>query len=103
MIDPRTAAQIKACQGVYSLSDTARHFGVGKASVHRIWNGETHGAVAPGDTPNVVSKRVPKDILIDDGQVLLQRGLSLNEAADTLGVSKTTLYMTLRENTYIFV
>lgn len=97
MLNPDTVARIKACQGVYSLRDTARHFNVSPATVHKAWHGKTHTDVpAALEPPNVISKRVSADIIVEDGRTLLQRGLSLQEAADQIGVGKTTLYNHMR-------
>lgn len=98
MIDIQTIAQIKACEGVYSMGDTARHFGVSKDTVHRIWTGKAHTNVPAAVEPaNVISTRVPAEVIVEDGERLLGRGMSVAEAARQLGVSKTTMYQRLKE------
>jgi predicted DNA-binding protein (UPF0251 family) len=98
MLNPETVARIKACQGVYSLSDCARHFGVSKGSVHNVWNGKYHSQVQPANEPdNVRTTRVSKDVIHEDGRVLLERGLNVREAAAELGVSHVTLRKVLKE------
>lgn len=92
------AARIKACRGVYSLRDTARHFNVSPATVHAVWHNKRHTDVpeAP-EPPNVKSTRISPDIIVEEGRTLLERGLSLQEAADEIGVGRTTLYTHLRQ------
>jgi transposase len=92
VISPDTAARIKACRGVYSIGDTARHFGVAKSTVHGIWTGKRHEQVYETEPVNIKSSRIAPDILVDDGKTLIRRGMSVAEAADALGVSKSTLY-----------
>lgn len=99
MINPAVVAQIKACEGVYSLSDTARFFNVAKATVHRIWSGQRHTDVpeAP-EPPNVISTRVSPDIIRSDAQVLLERhNGNVRKAAVDIGVHPSTLYRYINE------
>lgn len=98
MINPDIAARIKACNGVYSIRDTANYFNVSKDTVHRIWTGRAHTNVSPASEPaNIKSSRVPAEVIIEDGRTLLQRGLSVSQVAERLGVSKTTVYDRLKE------
>lgn len=97
MINPDVVARIKACQGVYSVGDTANYFGVSKSTVHRIWNG-AHSHVAPAEEPaNINSSRIPSDVIVEDGKRLLARGMKVTQVAQALGVSKTTVYDRLKE------
>lgn len=87
MLDPRTAAQIKACQNVYSVRDTARHFHVSVGTVHNVWNGRTHGTVRPTETPFVNRARKTASEIREDAEWLLRSGECLETAAERIGVS----------------
>lgn len=91
-------SRIKACQGVYSVGDTANYFRVSKSTVHDIWSGKRHGNVMPDSEPaNIVSSRVPADVVVEDGQMLLARGMTVAQAAAQIGIGKSTMYDRLRE------
>lgn len=93
MLSMDKIARIKACRGVYSTGDTARHFGISKSTVHDVWNDKRYGAVAPSPEPdNVVSTRVSRAVVQEDAPLLLSRGLSPTDVAHTLGISRSTLY-----------
>lgn len=93
MINPDTAARIKACQGVYSMGDTAKYFGVSKRTVHSLWHGKTHVDVSPApEAVNINSSRIPHDVIAQDVQTLLGRGMTIEEAAQEIGVSRTTVF-----------
>lgn len=87
MLNPQTAAQILACRNVYSVGDTARHFGVSKGTVHNIWNGRTHGAVRPSEAPYVNRTRIPSSEIKEEAEHLLRAGTDIKEAAQRIGVS----------------
>jgi transposase-like protein len=97
MISPDKAARIAACNGIYSIGDTARHFRVSKSTVYNIWTGKTHKNVMSVEPANVRTSRVPSDILIEDGTTLLRRGKTVAQAADELGVAASTLYAHLNK------
>lgn len=97
MLNPELAARIKACNGLYSVGDTSKYFSVSKSTVHGIWSGNRHtGVIAASEADNIISSRITPDVLIEDGTTLLQRGLTVVQAAAALGVSKTTMYDRLR-------
>lgn len=91
MLNPRTAAQIKACRGVYSVGDTARHFQVSKGTVHNIWQGRTHSAVRPSEAPYVNRSRVPASQIREDAEWLLRAGTPVEEVAKRIGVTPSRL------------
>lgn len=85
-------AEIKACQGVYRASDTARTYEVARSTVTRIWAGTRQAQInAAPEVPNVVSRNRPSE-LQDDIRLLLDRGLSTEEVASELGVSERSVY-----------
>lgn len=88
MLNPDTAARIKACQGTYSLSDTARQFGVSTRTVSDLWHGRTHTSVpvAP-ETPYVKRSRIPAAEIKEEAEWLLRAGTPLEETAARIGVS----------------
>ena len=88
VINPDTAARIKACRGVYTLSDTARQFGVSKDSVHRIWQDKAFtGVEAAAETPYVAKARKSAEEIREDAEWILRTGGSIEEAAVRIGVS----------------
>ena len=91
------AAAIKACQGIYSMGDTAKHFSISKSTVFNIWHGNTHTGVAPTEAPWIKPSRVSKDVIKEDYPVLRQRGWSIDQIASHLGVGRTTVYKTIKE------
>lgn len=92
-LTPAQAARIKACQGVYGLRDTARHFNCSPTTVHNVWTGKAHREVyAASEPPNVIATRIDPTIIAEDGRTLLERGMTAREAAEVLGVGKDTVY-----------
>lgn len=91
MINPRTAAQIKACKGVYSVRDTARHFNVSPGTVHNIWQNRTHSHVIATEAPYVNRAKVPSHVIKEDAEWLLSNGTPLDEVAARIGVSKESI------------
>lgn len=88
MLSPDLVARIKACKGVYSLNDTARHFTVSKDTVHRIWHRKAHTDVqAATEAPYVKRARVPANEIREEAAWLLSAGTSVEEVAQQLGVS----------------
>lgn len=89
----RTAvAEIKTSAGIYRASDVARHYGVHRSTVCRIWQGEAHRAVPPADDfPDITTPLRGAD-LYEEVETLLDRGLTVDEVARAVGVSKRTVY-----------
>lgn len=88
-------AEVKACEGLYRASDVARHYGVNKSTVSRVWNGETHRDMkAAPEAPNV-SGRVSVELVRDDILTLLNRGMKPKEVAEELGLHLATVYKAL--------
>jgi hypothetical protein len=93
MLTTDTVANIKACNGIYRASDTARHFGVHRSTVKRIWDGQVHRQVSPApDFPDIAALRRPVD-LIEDINLLLDRGLCPYEVALALGISERSVWV----------
>lgn len=91
-LHPDTVARIKACHSVYSVGDTARHFNVSKSTVHDIWTGRRHTNTPAAPEPdNVKVSRISPDIIAEDAAVLMDRGMSLSEVAEAIGVSPNTV------------
>ena len=88
MLNPDTAARIKACRGVYSVRDTARHFNVSVGTVQNIWHGRTHVQVSPTETPWVERRRRPVAEIQEEASFLLSTGSSVEETAQRLGVGQ---------------
>lgn len=92
MITTEAVAEIKACEGVYRGSDVARHYGVHRSTVVRVWQGHTHADVeAAEDFPEITAPLRGQD-LRETVRTLLQRGLSPSDAATEAGVSRSTVY-----------
>lgn len=91
-LDPQTVAKIKACRGVYPLTDTARQFSVAKSTVSDIWYGRTHAAVSPTETPNVQVSRLGPEVIREEVAVLRGRGYNMREIAEQLNTPLSTLY-----------
>ena len=92
-----TVSSIKACRGIYSVGDTARHFKVSKSTVHDIWTGKTHGYVPEEEPPYITTTRVPKAVILEDYPILKERGYSKEEIANHFGIARSTLYSVLKE------
>lgn len=85
-------AEIKAAQGVYRASDVARAYDCHRSTIKRIWDGAIHVDLSPAaDFPDIVAKHRPSD-KADDLNILIGRGMSINEAADALGMARSTAY-----------
>src|SRR5690242_21260296 len=88
-----TVEFIKASQGLYRASDVARHYGVHRSTVTRIWDGAVHSSVSPAvEPPNVISRPRPSE-LAEDIRLLLGRGMTPVEVAEALGVSVASVYV----------
>lgn len=88
----RAVEEIKASQGMYRASDVARSYQVHRSTVARIWTGTVHQDVdAANEAPNVISKNRPCE-LAEDINLLLNRGMSVEEVADKLNISRTSVY-----------
>lgn len=98
MIDAQTVARIKACKNMYSIGDTARYFNVSKSTVHDIWTGKRHRNVEATEPAEINATRIRADLLLDDAQTLLERGMTVREVADTLGVAPITINRHLKKN-----
>lgn len=87
-LDADKVALIRAANGVYRASDVARAYDVHRSTVVRIWAGVIHEDVRPApEAPDIITKTRPRDVA-EDIQILLDRGLSHQEVADALGISK---------------
>lgn len=78
-----TRALVAACRGVYRATDVARHFGVSKATVYRVWNTDDDPKVDP---PNIWDTKVTAEILQADAPILARRGMTVQQIADHFGV-----------------
>lgn len=103
MINPDTAGRIKACRGVYSVGDTAKHFGVSKDTVHRIWTEKAHTdvPVAP-ETPYVNRSRVPASEVKEEATWLIRAGSTVEEAAQRIGVSPSRIKREVAPSLMVF-
>ena len=88
-LSPDQALEALACREVYTVGDTARHFGVSKSTIARLWRFDRDTADLP-EPPNIWHTRTTDDLILADGQLLLNRGLTLDQAAAHLGVSTMT-------------
>lgn len=89
-------AEIKACEGVYTASDVARHYGIARFYVGKVWRGENHKDVAPADDfPDI---EVQKPFLDEmDVFALYMRGMKASEIAAVLGWGEKTISDIIRE------
>ena len=88
-----TIARVKACKGVYSCGDVARHFAISKSTVSDLWNDKRYTHLSPAPEPdNVASSRVSRAVVQEDAPLLLSRGMKPNEVAEHIGISERTLY-----------
>lgn len=90
---PRTVVEeVKACHGIYRMSDVARHYGIDKSTVKRIWDGERRQDIAAAaDFPDIQVRPHTAD-LRDDIVCLLVRGLGVKDIASTVGLSPASIY-----------
>lgn len=86
-------ASVKACDGIYRASDVARHFGVHRSTVGRIWRNELHADVSPASDFPDIHTRLYGDYLRQAICELLQRGMKPKEVAQELEVTERTVYM----------
>ena len=87
-LDEDKVALIRASQGIYKASDLAREYDVHRSTVVRIWAGGIRADVRPApEPPNINTKPRPRD-LAEDINILIRRGLSHEEVAKALGISK---------------
>lgn len=92
-LDNTAVEYIKASEGIYRASDVAKHFGVHRSTVVRIWKGERHKDVSPApDFPDIDVTHRPMD-KAEDLCLLVGRGMSIDEAADHLGMARSTAYL----------
>lgn len=91
MLTRTAVGEIKASEGVYRAADVARHYGVHRSTVVNIWRGRRHVDVPATDFPDIWT-RPTRDQLAEDLEVLIARGMSLEEAAEYLQVSRRTIY-----------
>lgn len=92
MLTRDAVGQIKAAEGVYRAADVARYYGVHRSTILNIWRGRRHVSVPATDFPDI-DTRPSRDQLAEDLELLLGRGMSMDEAADALGVSRRTVYL----------
>ena len=80
--------QIAACQGIYRAADVARAYDVHRSTVTRIW---ARAAVVNQEPPNIQTRPRPSE-LQEDIRLLLNRGMTVKEVADALGISERSVY-----------
>lgn len=91
-LSPIAVSEIKASAGIYRASDVARHYGVHRSTVGRIWDGDIRAGIEPAsDFPDIPTPLRDEE-LWEEVTALLERGLSVDEAATALGVSKRFIY-----------
>ena len=92
MLPKSVVEEVKACQGIYRMADVARHYGIDKSTVKRIWDGERRQDVAAAaDFPDINVRPHTAD-LHEDIVCLLVRGLGVKDIASTVGLSPATIY-----------
>lgn len=79
---------IAACKGVYRQADVARAYDVHPSTVGRIWASGGGGDIEP---PNITTRPRPSE-LQEDINLLLNRGMSVEAVANTLGISVRAVY-----------
>lgn len=88
-----TQRLIKACKGHYSLRQVAKYFGTSTFTVRTVWNDDT---VEPAeDAPYIEGTPYTEEEILLDWPLLRSRGLSVEEAATHMKVSKSRLYALL--------
>lgn len=91
-LDATAVAEIRAAQDLYRPIDVARHYGIHRSHVKRIWDGEVHAGIAPAEEPpNVITRRRPSE-LSEDIRLLLSRGKTPDEVAEVMGISIRSVY-----------
>ena len=86
-------AQIKACQGIYRPAHVAKHFGVHRSTVARIWAGERTSTVPTADDFIDIDTPLCGADLREAIRTYLQRGMRPVEVANALGCGKSTVYI----------
>lgn len=85
-------ADIKACQSIYRASDVARHYGVHRSTVSRIWNGHIHCDVSPAsDYPDFYTRPTAGG-MAEEVSERLSRGDNIKDIAEALGISLRYAY-----------
>lgn len=93
MLDTTTVANIKASEGIFRAADVAKHYDVHRSTVVRIWKGQAHATIVPApDFPDIRIDYRPQD-KAEDLRILMERGMSIKEAADELGMARSTAYL----------
>lgn len=84
--------EILACEGVYTLRDTARYFNLNYGQVQKIWNNAPDDAPEV-EPPNIWDAELTVDLIVAETKVLLlridpvaRRGLSPEQIAKQLGI-----------------
>ena len=90
-----TKALVQACQGVYTVTDTAAHFGLGKSTVRRYWQAPHDPSTLP-EPPNIYGTTLTAELILADTPVLLARGHTLEGVATILGCSQHRIRETYR-------
>jgi DNA invertase Pin-like site-specific DNA recombinase len=81
-------ALIRASEGLYRSTEVAKAYAVHRSTVTRIWAGCIHKDIDPApEPPNIITKARPRDVA-DDIRMLLDRGMTHQEVAEALGISK---------------
>lgn len=85
-------SEIRACYGVYAAADVARAYGVHRSNIVRIWKEEHYKDVRPApEAPNLPTRNRAGD-LMEDIKILLNRGMTVPEVAEKLGISRSSVY-----------
>lgn len=86
-------AEIKASEGIYRAADVAKAYNVHRSTVCRIWDGSLYTNQSPAaDFPDLVARTRHTD-KAEDLRILMGRGMSIDEAADALGMARSTAYL----------
>lgn len=87
-------SEIKACAGIYRASDVARNYGVHRSTVVRIWQSKVHRHIrSAGDFPDLHVKPSRQDLAEELDILIRYRGKSIDQAADELGIARSTAYL----------
>lgn len=90
-------AGMKACRGIYSVGDTAKHYGVSKGTVWNVWNNVTHADVKPSEAPYIQKTRVPWTEIREEYSYLNDNGYTIETIAKRIGVSVGTVKKAIKE------
>lgn len=92
MLTTEAVAEIRAAEGTYRASDVARAYEVAPSTITRIWAGERRKGIAQAEEPpNIITQPRPRD-LVEDIALLLERGMNVQEVAETLGISVRSVW-----------